>query len=247
MDFGISGLRALVCGASRGLGFACAAALAAEGVEVTLAARNHESLVRAAELIEENGGSKVRTVAADVSTPSGRDALLAASAAPDILVTNAGGPASADFRALTLADWRNALDTNFLSAVELSRAVVDGMIERGFGRIVNITSLTVRMPVQRLELSNASRLALTGFVSGVARQLAPQGVTVNNLLPGVIQTERIRELGQTAQDLLARVPAGRAGTTREFGAACAFLCSRQAAYITGQNLLVDGGLCPITV
>lgn len=212
-----------------------------------MAARNHESLLRAAARIEENGGSKVRTVAADVATPSGRDALLAASAAPDILVTNAGGPASADFRALTLADWHTALDTNFLSAVELSRAVVDGMIQRRFGRIVNITSLTVRMPVQRLELSNASRLALTGFVSGIARQLAPQGVTVNNLLPGVIETERIRELGKTAQDLLARVPAGRAGTPNEFGAACAFLCSRQAPYITGQNLLVDGGLCPITV
>ena len=193
MDLGISGLRALVCGASRGLGFACAAALAAEGAEVTLVARNHESLVRAAAQIEQNGGSKVSTVAADVSTPSGREALLAASAAPDILVTNAGGPASVDFRALTLADWRAALD------------------------------------------------------AGIARQLAPQGVTVNNLLPGVIETERVRELGQTAQELLARVPAGRAGTPDEFGAACAFLCSRQAAYITGQNLLVDGGLCPITV
>ena len=247
MDLGISGLRALVCGASRGLGFACAAALAAEGVEVTLVARNRESLIRAAALIEETSAAKVAAVAADVSTPSGREALLAASAAPDILVTNAGGPASADFRTLTLADWRTALDTNFLSAVELSRAFVDGMIQRRFGRIVNITSLTVRMPVQRLELSNASRLALTGFVSGVTRQLAPQGVTINNLLPGVIETERIRELGQTAQTLLAKVPAGRAGTPHEFGAACAFLCSRQAAYITGQNLLVDGGLCPITV
>lgn len=247
MNLGISGLRGIVCGASRGLGFACAAALAAEGVEVTLVARNRESLVRAAARIEESGAAKVRTVAADVSAPSGRETLLAASAAPDILITNAGGPASADFRVLTLDDWRIALDTNFLSAVELSRAVVDGMIQRGFGRIVNITSLTVRMPVQRLELSNASRLALTGFVSGIARQLAPQGVTINNLLPGVIETERIRELGQTAQALLAKVPAGRAGTPDEFGAACAFLCSRQAAYITGQNLLIDGGLCPITV
>jgi len=247
MELGISGLRALVCGASRGLGFACAAALAAEGVEVTLVARDHESLARAAARIEQAGGVGVSTVAADVSTPSGREMLLAVAAAPDILVNNAGGPASVDFRGLTLADWRAALDTNFLSAVELSRAVVDGMIQRRFGRIVNITSLTVRMPVQRLELSNASRLALTGFVSGVARQLAPQGVTINNLLPGVIETERIRELGQTAQTLLAKVPAGRAGKPEEFGAACAFLCSRQAAYITGQNLLIDGGLCPITV
>ena len=247
MELGISGRKALVCGASRGLGFACAAALAAEGVEVTLVARNHESLLRAGARIEETGAANVTILAADVSTPSGREAVLAASAAPDILVTNAGGPASADFRALTLADWRGALDTNFLSAVELSRAVVGGMIQRGFGRIVNITSLTVRMPVPHLELSNASRLALTGFVSSVARQLAPQGVTINNLLPGVIETERIRELGQAAQTLLAKVPAGRAGTPDEFGAVCAFLCSRQAAYITGQNLLVDGGLCPITV
>ena len=247
MDLGISGRRALVCGASRGLGFACASALAAEGVAVTLVARNPQSLAQAAARIAGTGATKVETIAADVSTPAGREAVLASCPAPDILVNNAGGPPSADFRALTLAQWRAALDANFLSAVELSRAVIDGMIERRFGRIVNITSLTVRMPVQRLELSNATRLALTGFVASVARQLAPHGVTINNLLPGVIETERVRELGQTTRDLLARVPAGRAGDPDEFGAACAFLCSSKAAYITGQNLLIDGGLCPITV
>jgi 3-oxoacyl-[acyl-carrier protein] reductase len=247
MDLGISGRRALVCGASRGLGFACAAALAAEGVDVTLVARNSESLSQAASRLLEMTSRKPTIVVADITTVSGREMALQACPAPDILVTNAGGPPSTDFRCLTLEDWRGALDANFLSATELIRAVADGMIQQRFGRIVNITSLTVRMPVQRLELSNATRLALTGYVASVARQLAPQHVTVNNLLPGTIATERIRELGQTAEALIAKVPAGRAGKPEEFGAACAFLCSQQAAYITGQNLLVDGGLCPITV
>jgi 3-oxoacyl-[acyl-carrier protein] reductase len=184
---------------------------------------------------------------ADIATVAGRELALEACTSPDILVTNAGGPASVDFRAVSLNDWRAALDANFLSAAELIRAVADGMIQRRFGRIVNITSLTVRMPVQRMELSNAARLALTGYVASVARQLASQQVTVNNLLPGTIATERLLELGQTARNLIAKVPAGRAGTPEEFGAACAFLCSAQAGYITGQNILVDGGLCPITV
>lgn len=247
MDLGISGLRALVCGASRGLGFACAAALADEGAHVTLVARRIESLEEAAARIREATSRLPSIVAADVGTPSGRAQVLEACQDPDILITNAGGPPSMDFRALGLEDWRAAFDTNVLSATELIREVADGMIQRRFGRIVNITSLTVRMPVQRLELSNATRLALTGYVSSVARQLAPLHITVNNLLPGTIATERIRELGQTAETLISKVPAGRAGMPGEFGAACAFLCSRQAAYITGQNILVDGGLCPITV
>lgn len=243
MDLGIAGRRALVCGASRGLGFACAAALAREGVAVTLAARNGEALAKAAASI----GADARWVVADVATEAGRTAALASCPEPDILVTNAGGPPGGDFRSLTHAQWLAALEANCLSAVELIRVTVDPMIARGFGRIVNVTSLTVRMPVARLDLSTAARLALTGYVAGVARQVAGHNVTINNLLPGTIMTERIRELGETAQQLIARVPAGRAGLPEEFGAACAFLCSASAGYITGQNLLLDGGLCPITV
>jgi len=247
MDLGIGGRRAIVCGASRGLGFACAQALAREGVAVTLVARHRETLATAADRIGRETSILPATVMADITTEAGRRHALAACPEPDILVTNAGGPLSADFRALEAAVWMEALHANFLSAVELIRATVDGMAGRGFGRIVNITSLTVRLPVQQLDLSNATRLALTGYVAGVARQVAPGKVTINNLLPGTIATERIRELGATAEKLIAKVPMGRAGDPEEFGAACAFLCSRQAAYITAQNLLVDGGLCPFTV
>jgi 3-oxoacyl-[acyl-carrier protein] reductase len=247
MDLGISGRRALVCGASRGLGFACAQALAREGVAVTLAARRRDTLTSAAARIEAETGILPTTALADITTEAGRRHALAACPEPDILVTNAGGPPGADFRELEVAGWIEALQANFLPAVELIRATVDGMASRGFGRIVNITSLTVRLPVQQLDLSNATRLALTGYVAGVARQIAPGHVTINNLLPGTIATERIRELGATAEKLIAKVPMGRAGDPQEFGAACAFLCSRQAAYITAQNLLVDGGLCPFTV
>jgi 3-oxoacyl-[acyl-carrier protein] reductase len=247
MDLGIAGRHALVCGASRGLGFACAEALAREGASVTLVSRTRDSLEVAAARIREATGASVSTVAADVASVSGRGELLTACPAPDILVTNAGGPPSADFRTLTLADWSSALEGNFLSAVELIRLTVDGMAARKFGRIVNITSLTVRSPVEKLDLSNAPRLALTGFVAGVARQLAPSGVTINNLLPGAVATERLNELGETADKLIARVPMGRAGTPAEFGATCAFLCSAHAAYITAQNILVDGGLCVFTV
>lgn len=247
MDLGIGGRRAIVCGASRGLGFACAQALAREGVAVTLVARHRETLAAAADRIGRETSILPATVMADITTEAGRRHALAACPEPDILVTNAGGPPSADFRALEVATWMEALHGNFLSAVELIRATVDGMASRGFGRIVNVTSLTVRLPVQRLDLSNAARLALTGYVAGVARQVAPGKVTINNLLPGTIATERIRELGATAETLIAKVPMGRAGDPEEFGAACAFLCSRQAAYITAQNLLVDGGLCPFTV
>ncbi|SMF12931.1 3-oxoacyl-[acyl-carrier protein] reductase [Tistlia consotensis] len=247
MDLGIAGRRALVCGASQGLGYACAEALAAEGVAVTLVSRSEERLAAAAARLAESTGRRPAFVVADLSEAAGRAAALAALPDPDILVTNAGGPPSLDFRALGPAHWTAALETNFLAAAELIRATVDAMIGRRFGRIVNVTSLTVRMPVQRLDLSTVPRLALTGYVAGVARQVAPEGVTINNLLPGTIATERIRALGATAEALIARVPMGRAGTPEEFGAACAFLCSRQAAYVTGQNLLVDGGLCPVTV
>jgi 3-oxoacyl-[acyl-carrier protein] reductase len=247
MNLGIAGRRALVCGASRGLGFACAAALADEGVAVTLASRNRDALTAAAGRISRNTGSLPQIAEADIATEPGRQAALAACPDPDILITNAGGPPGADFRSLTKTDWSAAFDANFLSAVELIRLTVDGMMSRGFGRIVNVTSLTVRSPVQQLDLSNAARLALTGYVAGVARQVAPCNVTINNLLPGTIATERIRELGGTADKLIAKVPMGRAGRPEEFGAACAFLCSTHAAYITAQNILVDGGLCSFAV
>ncbi|HLI11858.1 MAG TPA: SDR family oxidoreductase [Alphaproteobacteria bacterium] len=247
MDLGIAGRRALVCGASRGLGFACAAALAREGVAVTLVSRSKEALAAAAARIAAETGAAPRFVVADIAAAAGREAALAASPEIDILITNAGGPPSMDFRKLTAAHWSAAIETNFLSAVEMIRASVDGMAQRGFGRIVNVTSMTVRSPVPQLDLSNATRLALTGYVAGVARQVAPQNVTINNLLPGTIATERIRELGATAEKLIAKVPMGRAGLPEEFGAVCAFLCSRHAAYITGQNLLIDGGLCAFTV
>ncbi|MPZ31399.1 MAG: SDR family oxidoreductase [Rhodospirillales bacterium] len=246
MDLGIAGRRALVCGASRGLGFACAAALADEGVAVTLLARHRDTLAAAAERIGA-GGVVPQIVAADIATETGRKSVLEACPEPDIVVTNAGGPPGMDFRALTKEDWTAAIEANFLSAVELIRLTVDGMTQRGFGRIVNVTSLTVRSPVPQLDLSNATRLALTGYVAGVARQVAPHHVTINNLLPGTIATERIRDLGDTATKLIAKVPMGRAGRPEEFGVACAFLCSTRAAYITGQNILVDGGLCSFTV
>lgn len=247
MDLGINGKRALICGASRGLGFACAAALAREGVEVTIAARSEGALTDAAERIRRYSGRLPDTVVADVSTAEGRTAILAACHEPDILVTNTGGPPSMDFRDLDPGHWEHAIRTNFLSAIELIRACVDPMADRQFGRIVNITSMTVRMPVLGLDLSNASRLALTGYTSGVARQVASQGITINNLLPGPIATERLLELGEIADALVAKIPVGRAGQPDEFGATCAFLCSVQAAFITGQNILVDGGLCPIAV
>lgn len=226
---------------------ACAWALAGEGAHVTLVARRAEALQAAADRIAEATGNRPAFVVADVGTAQGRAAVQASSAEADILVTNAGGPPTKDFMELTLEDWKRALDANFLSAVEMIRMFAPGMRARRFGRIVNITSATVRMPVERVDLSTSARLALTGYVAGVARQIAKDGVTINNLLPGTVMTERLAELGATADALVARVPAGRAGKPEEFGAACAFLCSEQAAFITGQNLLVDGGLCPLTI
>jgi 3-oxoacyl-[acyl-carrier protein] reductase len=247
MDFGIAGRKALVCGASQGLGYACAAALAQEGACVTLLSRRRAALESAAGRIETEVGRRPEAIVCDLGTTDGLRAALAETGAPDILVTNAGGPPSMDFRKLSPADWDSAIRTNFLASVELIRSCVDGMIGRGFGRIVNITSLTVRMPVEGLDLSTATRLALTGYVAGVSRQIARHNVTINNLLPGTVLTERIKELGETANRLIPKVPAGRGGLPEEFGAACAFLCSTRASYITGQNLLVDGGLCPFTV
>ncbi|ARN82798.1 SDR family oxidoreductase [Methylocystis bryophila] len=247
MDLRIDGKSAIVCGASRGLGRACAEALAGEGALVTLVARRLQPLQIVADRIAGAGGRRPAIVAADVATAEGRAAVKAASAETDILVTNAGGPPAKDFTELTLGDWERALETNFLSAVEMIRVFAPSMSKRRWGRIVNITSATVRMPVERLDLSTSARLALTGYVAGVARQIAKDGVTINNLLPGTVMTERLAELGATAQALIARVPAGRAGKPEEVGAACAFLCSEQAGFITGQSLLVDGGLCALTI
>ena len=246
MDLGIAGRKALVCGASQGLGYSCALALAEEGADVTLVSRRRAALEDAAGKIEKAVGRRPEIIACDLATPEGQRAALAGPA-PDILVTNAGGPPAKDFRELSATDWNLALRTNFLSSVELIRASVDTMIARGFGRIVNITSMTVRVPVERLDLSNSTRLALTGYVAGAARQVAKHNVTINNLLPGTILTERIAALGETATGLIAKVPAGRGGLAEEFAAACAFLCSVRASYITGQNLLVDGGLCALTL
>src|SRR6516225_3399456 len=247
MDLGIAGRRALVCGASQGLGYACALALAQEGASVTLVSRRRSALEEAASTIEKAVGRRPDIIACDLATAEGLRAAMAESAPPDILVTNAGGPPAKDFRELSAADWDLALRTNFLSSAELIRASVDAMIARGFGRIVNITSMTVRVPVERLDLSTSTRLALTGYVAGVSRQVARHNVTINNLLPGTVMTERITALGEVAKGLIEKVPAGRGGLPEEFGAACAFLCSTRASYITGQNLLVDGGLCAVTV
>ena len=264
MDLGIRGRRALVCAASKGLGRGCALALAAEGVQVTIVARGAEALdATLAELEKVGVGGTAQRVAhqavqADITTPEGRAAALAACPAPDILVNNAGGPPPGDFRDWNRDDWLKALDANMLTPIELIQATVDGMIERKFGRIVNITSAAVKAPIDVLGLSNGARSGLTGFVAGLARKTVPHNVTINNLLPGLFDTDRIRNVvGAQAKSqgvdyeaaLAARVktiPAGRIGNPAEFGAACAFLCSVQAGYITGQNWLLDGGAYPGT-
>ncbi len=258
MDMGIAGRSALVCGASKGLGLGCAQALAAEGVQVTLVARTAPALEAAAEAIRKASGVRVTTVAADITTPDGRAAALAACPAPDILVTNAGGPPPGDFRDWNRDDWIKALDANMLTPIELIKATVDSMIAQRFGRIVNITSSSVKAPIDILGLSNGARSGLTGFVAGLARKIAPHNVTLNNLLPGAFDTDRLnvtmtgaaskqnRTIEEVRAQRAAAIPAGRFGTPAEFGAFCAFLCSVQAAYMTGQNLLLDGGAYPGT-
>jgi 3-oxoacyl-[acyl-carrier protein] reductase len=260
MDLGISGRRALVCAASKGLGRACAAALAREGVAVTIVARGAEALeATAAELRKLGAGdTAVTTVAADITTAAGRAAALAACPAPDILVNNAGGPPPGDFRDWSRDDWLKAIDANMLSPIELIKATVDGMIERRFGRIVNITSGAVKAPIDVLGLSNGARSGLTGFVAGLARKTVRHNVTINNLLPGFFATDRMQAVigGQAKAkgvgyetalaERVATIPAGRVGDPAEFGAACAWLCSAQAGYITGQNWLLDGGAYPGT-
>lgn len=258
MDLGIAGRSALVCASSRGLGRACAEALAAEGVHVTLVARDAAVLAATADAIRAMHPVTVTAVAADITTGDGRTAALAACPSPDILVNNAGGPPPGDFRQWTREDWIAALDGNMLTPIELIRATVDGMIGRGFGRIVNITSGAVKAPIEALGLSNGARSGLTGFVAGLARQVARHGVTINNLLPGAFETERLeatlaaaaRAEGLDVADVRARRmatnPTRRFGQPEEFGRACAFLCSVHAGYITGQNWLLDGGAYPGT-
>ena len=259
MDLGIKGRQALVCAASKGLGKGCAMALAREGVNVTITARTQADLDRAAaEIRREAPDVTVTAVAGDITTPEGRAAALAACPHPDILVNNAGGPPPGDFRDWSREDWIRALEANMLTPIELIKATVDGMMERGFGRIVNITSSAVKAPIDILGLSNGARSGLTGFVAGLARKTVRRGVTINNLLPGPFDTDRLRSNAavQAKQNnraveeqlrLMAETnPAGRLGTPEEFGAACAFLCSAHAGYITGQNWLLDGGAYPGT-
>jgi len=266
MDLGIAGRTALVCGASKGLGYGCAEALVREGVNVVIVARGAEALDAAARALQAcastaGGGVQpfVRHVAVDITTPEGRAAALAAHDAYDIVVNNAGGPPPGDFRDWDREAWIKAVDANMLTPIELIKATVDGMAARGYGRIVNITSSSVKAPIDILGLSNGARSGLTGFVAGVARSgLARKGVTINNLLPGAFDTDRLKgtmegAAKKTGQDLesirAARqkgIPAGRFGTPAEFGAVCAFLCSVQAGYLNGQNVLLDGGAYPGT-
>ena len=259
MDLKIAGRKAIVCASSKGLGRACAEALASEGVDVWISARGQETLEATAQEINALGKGKATPVPADVTTERGRDALLAACPEPDILVNNAGGPPPGDFRDWKQQDWFDAVNGNMFSAIDMIRRCLDGMVERGFGRIVNITSVAVKMPVPNLGLSNGARAGLTGFVSGIAREPARRNVTINNLLPGFIATDRMwsvldngaRAAGQDPEAFreatFHRVGAGRPGDPDEFGAVCAFLCSAQAAYLTAQNILVDGGLYPGTL
>jgi len=259
MDLGIAGKKAIVCAASKGLGRACAFSLAREGVEVTILARTKETLEAAAADIRQKTGAKVHTLSCDITTEAGRSAALKACPAPDILVNNAGGPPPGDFREWGEEEWFKALNANMVTAILLIKATVDGMIARRFGRIVNITSSAVKAPIWNLGLSNGARAGLTGFIAGLARTTGKHNVTINNLLPGHFETDRMRanvrfqaeKLGRTYEEQMAQVkaanPSGRVGDPAEFGDACAYLCSAQAGFISGQNFLLDGGAYPGTL
>jgi 3-oxoacyl-[acyl-carrier protein] reductase len=258
MDMGLRGKSALVCASSKGLGRGCAFSLAREGVNLVITARGKEALQKTAEEIRAATGVKVTTVACDITTEAGRALALAACPNPDILINNAGGPPPGDFRNWTRDTWIAALDANMLTPIELIKATVDGMIARKFGRIVNITSSSVKEPIEILGLSNGARSGLTGFVAGIARKTVVHNVTINNLLPGSFDTDRIRTTCETLaknrgvsvdvirKERMALCPAGRFGDPAEFGDACAYLCSAQAGYVTGQNFLIDGGSYPGT-
>jgi 3-oxoacyl-[acyl-carrier protein] reductase len=260
VDLGIKGRRAIICASSKGLGRACAMQLANEGVHVTLTARGAETLKKTADEIRKlHPGVTVTEVAGDITTPQGRADVLKACPDPDILINNAGGPPPGDFRNWTRDDWIKALDANMLTPIELIKSTVDGMMARKFGRIVNITSAAVKAPIEILGLSNGARAGLTGFVAGISRKTVINNVTINGLLPGPFDTDRLRGTAKAEaekrsltveQVMVERAklnPAGRFGTPEEFGEACAFLCSAKAGFITGQNILLDGGAFPGTL
>src|SRR6056297_1605596 len=259
MDLGIKGKRALVCAASRGLGYGCARALAEAGVDLVMNARGAEALEAAAETIRTDFGVAVVTVATDITTQDGRAAVLDAAGTVDILVTNAGGPPPGMWTDWGREDFIAALDANMLSPIAMMTALVPGMMDRGWGRVVNITSQSVKAPIPVLGLSNSARAGLTGYVAGTARQVAGHGVTINNLLPGIHATDRATSLDDgvaKAQNVSLEearkirwkaIPAGRYGTIEEFGATCAFLCSQHAGFIVGQNILLDGGQTNATI
>jgi 3-oxoacyl-[acyl-carrier protein] reductase len=256
MDLGLKGKTAIVCAASKGLGKACALELAKEGVDLTICARTPETLETTAQEIREATGVKVTAIACDITTVEGRQMVLGVNPTPDILVTNAGGPPTGDFHDWEREDWIKALDANMLTPIELIKATLDSMMARKFGRIINITSAAVKAPIDILGLSNGARAGLTGFVAGIARKSVAHNVTINNLLPGPFDTDRLRHTleGQAkaqgidfeaaSKQRMATNPAGRFGTPEEFGAMCAFMCSRQASFMTGQNILIDGGAFP---
>jgi 3-oxoacyl-[acyl-carrier protein] reductase len=256
MDLGIRGRKAIVCASSQGLGRGCALGLAEAGVSLVINGRNRALLDRTAEEISQAAHVEVTPVVADVSTREGQEALLAACPNPDILVNNNGGPPFRDFRELDRQSMLAGVTMNMVAPIELIQRVIDGMAARGFGRIVNITSVSVKMPLSGLDLSSGARAGLTAFVAGVARSVADKNVTINNLLPGSFDTARLRSAfitaakrGQFSEAELARrsaeeIPAKRFGTPAEFGHTCAFLCSVHAGYITGQNILLDGGAYP---
>lgn len=253
MDMGISGKRALVCASSKGLGRGCAEALAAEGVHLVLNARTKGPLEQTAEAIRTTFGVDVETVAADIATPEGQAMVLAAAGDIDILVNNAGGPPPGLWSDWGREDFIKALDANMLTPITLMKALLPQMMDKGWGRIVNITSKSVKAPIAVLGLSNSARAGLTGYVAGTSRQVAGSGVTINNLLPGLHATDRGLSLARAraekegitveaaTAEAAADIPAGRYGTSEEFGATCAFLCSQHAGYIVGQNILLDGG------
>ena len=259
MDLGIRGRSAIVCAASKGLSRGCAEALAREGVALTICARGKEALEATAEHLRGLGAASVTTVVCDVTTEEGRRALLAACPNPDILINNAGGPPPGDFKNFSLDDWRKAVEGNMLTPIALIHATVYGMMERGFGRIVNITSSSVKAPIPTLELSNGARSGLTGAVAALARKTVHRNVTINALLPGPFETDRLRATTRKIAEARGQpyevvhearkneVPAKRFGTPEEFGATAAFLCSAHAGYITGQNIVIDGGAFPGTL
>jgi 3-oxoacyl-[acyl-carrier protein] reductase len=253
MDLGIAGRKAIVCASSRGLGKACARALADAGCEVVVNGRDAKTVNATAGEIASLTGAKIIAVVADVSTPEGQRALFAACPQPDILVNNNAGPPLRDFRELTRQQMLDGVTANMIVAIELIQKAIEPMLSRRFGRIVNITSGSVKAPIAGLDLSSGARAGLTAFVAGVARTVADKNVTINSILPGAFDTDRLRgtlskhaeskgkSIAQVAADRIASIPARRFGDPAEFGAACAFLCSAQSGYITGQNLLIDGG------